>query len=411
MTDFKFLEIKQGEFDNFRDSISKASFQQTGNMGKLLKSRGYQVHYFAGLVKDEIQIAALVSQIKIFGGFRYELNFGPISKSGIEDNIWLKFVNEIQKFVKKSNGLYLLVKPDLDYEIYNDNFEIQATENQNILNSLPSLKFIKLNPSRINLEGDGDFGWHYRKSIEHLADNKALFKSYSKDGQYSIKKTQQFGITVRPLAYNELSEFKKITEATSERRDFSDHDLAYYELFYKSFAEKAKFLVAEINFQTYVTALKDQITKLQAQIDKSESAKKQKQREEWQSQIHSQEKRLTEISPFLEKYQDQAVILAAALFVESGDELVYFSSGSFEEFKALQAPFALQYEAMSEALAKNKVTYNFYGVTGQFDGSDGVLRFKQKFSGYLAKKLGVFLYAPNPIKYNAIRLLKKALKR
>ncbi|HHR8875828.1 TPA: peptidoglycan bridge formation glycyltransferase FemA/FemB family protein, partial [Streptococcus agalactiae] len=50
-------------------------------------------------------------------------------------------------------------------------------------------------------------------------------------------------------------------------------------------------------------------------------------------------------------------------------------------------------------------------IQGNFDGSDGVLRFKQNFNGYIVRKMGTFRYYPNPLKYKSIQLLKKILRR
>ena len=41
---------------------------------------------------------------------------------------------------------------------------------------------------------------------------------------------------------------------------------------------------------------------------------------------------------------------------------------------------------------------------GVFDGSDGVLRFKQNFNGYIVRKMGTFRYYPNPLKYKSLVL-------
>ncbi|MFR6420558.1 MAG: peptidoglycan bridge formation glycyltransferase FemA/FemB family protein [Streptococcus salivarius] len=46
-----------------------------------------------------------------------------------------------------------------------------------------------------------------------------------------------------------------------------------------------------------------------------------------------------------------------------------------------------------------------------FDGSDGVLRFKQNFNGYIVRKMGTFRYYPQPFKYKAIQGIKKLLGR
>lgn len=67
-------------------------------------------------------------------------------------------------------------------------------------------------------------------------------------------------------------------------------------------------------------------------------------------------------------------------------EAVYLFSGSYPEFNRFYAPALLQEHAMLTAIARGIKTYNFLGITGEFDGSDGVLRFKQNFNGYILQK-------------------------
>lgn len=66
---------------------------------------------------------------------------------------------------------------------------------------------------------------------------------------------------------------------------------------------------------------------------------------------------------------------------------------------------------MKEALKRNIPFYNFLGITGIFDGSDGVLRFKQNFNGYIVRKMGTFRYYPQPLKFKILSLIKKLLRR
>ncbi|MGZ7230826.1 peptidoglycan bridge formation glycyltransferase FemA/FemB family protein, partial [Streptococcus pyogenes] len=46
-----------------------------------------------------------------------------------------------------------------------------------------------------------------------------------------------------------------------------------------------------------------------------------------------------------------------------------------------------------------------------FDGSDGVLRFKQNFNGYIFRKMGTFRYYPKPLKFKVLQGIKKILGR
>ena len=66
---------------------------------------------------------------------------------------------------------------------------------------------------------------------------------------------------------------------------------------------------------------------------------------------------------------------------------------------------------MTESIKRDIPFYNFLGIMGIFDGSDGVLRFKQNFNGFIVRKMGTFRYYPNPLKFKIIQLIKKILRR
>lgn len=66
---------------------------------------------------------------------------------------------------------------------------------------------------------------------------------------------------------------------------------------------------------------------------------------------------------------------------------------------------------MTKAIKKGIPFYNMLGVTGDFDGSDGVLGFKQNFNGYVIKKFSSFTYYPKPMKHKLINHLKYLLGR
>lgn len=69
---------------------------------------------------------------------------------------------------------------------------------------------------------------------------------------------------------DELHLFKDITSSTSDRRDYNDKSLEYYEYLFDSFGEHAEFLVATLNFQEYHTNLEKDQAKLRVKLDKLE---------------------------------------------------------------------------------------------------------------------------------------------
>jgi len=103
--------------------------------------------------------------------------------------------------------------------------------------------------------------------------------------------------------------------------------------------------------------------------------------------------------------------MCGSLFIYTKQEAVYLFSGSYTEFNKFYAPAVLQEYVMQEAIKRGIACYNFLGIQGIFDGSDGVLRFKQNFNGHIVRKMGTFRYYPKPLRYKTIQGLKKVLGR
>lgn len=93
------------------------------------------------------------------------------------------------------------------------------------------------------------------------------------------------------------------------------------------------------------------------------------------------------------------------------NQAIYFIGGSRTEYQKLPGAFMIQFEAMKRTIQRNIPLYNFFGVEGNFDGSDGVLRFKKNFNGYIIRNAGSFIYYPHPFKYNVIQTLKNIKNR
>ena len=71
---------------------------------------------------------------------------------------------------------------------------------------------------------------------------------------------------MKQLNRDELQLFKEITSSTSDRRDYQDKTLDYYQTFYDSFGDKVEFMIATLNFEHYLAILQKH-NDLQSQIN------------------------------------------------------------------------------------------------------------------------------------------------
>lgn len=407
------IEIRAEEFSKIIQVASEKSFLQSIEMANLLKKRGMNTHFLAYRTNNQYKIAALVFSKAMTGGLYMELNSGPVC---LDEDYLQEFYRALKDYASKNGVLELVVKPYQTYQTFDTNGEAISPEKTEIISTLINLGY-QHDGLQTGYPG-GEPDWHYVKDLTNITQEN-LIQSFDKKGRPLIKKAQTFGIKLRRLERNELHLFKEITGSTSERREYSDKSLDYYEHFYDSFGSKTEFMVASLNFQDYYNLLSEQSDQCQDSLEEiiskygeePSSVKPKNQLKQLNKQLLSLKTRKQEAKDFITKYGQQDVILAGSLFIYTPQEAVYLFSGSYTEFNKFYAPALLQEHVMLEAIKRGISFYNFLGITGVFDGSDGVLRFKQNFNGYIVRKTGTFRYYPRPLRYRIIQIIKKIIGR
>ena len=385
------ITLTREEFQTYSDQVSSRSFMQSVQMGDLLEKRGARIVYLALKQEGEIQVAALVYSLPMLGGLHMELNSGPIYT---QQDALPVFYAELKEYAKQNGVLELLVKPYETYQTFDSEGNPIDTEKKSIIQDLTDLgyQFDGLTRGYPN----GEVSWHYIKDLKDY-DDVSLLKTFNKNSIRNIQSAFDFNILIRNAEREEIPTFKKIIEETGKRQGFEDKNLDYYFKLYDMFGDKADFLIAEVNPQQSIDALNVKM----ASLDKKSK------------QFHQQYQALQKKKDFLTSLDSESgnVVLACALIIYTNTEATYLFGGSYAEYQKFSAPFLLQYHAMKQTMQRNIHQYNFLGIQGIFDGSDGVLRFKQNFNGYIVRKAGTFRYHPSPLKYKAIQLVKKILGR
>ena len=405
--------ISKEEFTSFANTVPHRSFIQSAEMADLLVERGNTVQFIAWKEDDQVQVAAILYSLPMTGGLHMEINSGPLYQ---KEAMLEPFYAALKDYAKDNGAIELVIKPYDTYQTFDSDGNPISEEQTHFMDTLKKLGYQHDGLTTGYPGGEGD--WHYVKDMEGITE-KNLLKSFSKKGKPLVKKAKSFGIELKRLNRDELQLFKDITSSTSDRRDYQDKTLDYYQTFYDSFGDKADFMIATLNFHHYYTNLEKDQAKLAQKIEKLQkdlevnpnSEKKQNQLREFSSQFDTFEVRKKDAKECIEKYGDQDVILAGSLFVYMPQESTYLFSGSYTEFNKFYAPAVLQEYMMLETIKRGITRYNFLGIQGIFDGSDGVLRFKQNFNGYIVRKMGTFRYYPSPLKYKLISLIKKLLGR
>ena len=385
--------ISREEFYQHSLTTSNHSFLQSIEMADLLQKRGATIQYIGWKEQGTLAISAILYSLPMTGGLHYEINSGPI----VTDARYLPdFYKALQDYVKENGGIEFLLKPYDHYQVFDSNGNPTEEEQKQLLHSLLDLGY-QFDGLQVGYPG-GEPVWHYLKDLTDY-DAKSLLKSFNKNCSRNITTALNYDISIRNISRDEIPQFKKIIEETGKRQGFEDKSLDYYYDLYDTFKDNAEFLIAEINTTDALAYLDQKISLL------NPSSK------QYEQQLQKLEKQKTIVRETLADETAETVPLACALIIYNPSEVTYLFGGSYTKYQKFSAAFLIQYHAMKRALEKGITLYNFLGIQGIFDGSDGVLRFKQNFNGYIVRKMGTFRYYPNPLKFKTLSLIKRILGR
>ena len=388
-----FKIISREDFYQHSLTTSNHSFLQSIEMADLLQKRGATIQYIGWEEQGTLAISAIIYSLPMTGGLHYEINSGPI----VTDARYLPdFYKALQDYVKENGGIEFILKPYDHYQVFDSNGNPTEKEQEQLLHSLLDLGY-QFDGLQVGYPG-GEPVLHYLKGLTDF-DEKSLLKSFNKNCSRNITTALNYDISIRNINRDEIPQFKQIIEETGKRQGFEDKSLDYYYDLYDTFGDDAEFLIAEINRANAFAYLDQKISLL------NPSSK------QYEQQLQKLEKQKTIVRETLADETAETVPLACALIIYNPSEVTYLFGGSYTKYQKFSAAFLIQYHAMKRALEKGITLYNFLGIQGIFDGSDGVLRFKQNFNGYIVRKMGTFRYYPNPLKFKTLSLIKRILGR
>lgn len=385
-------EISRNEYDEFLGRVESYSFLQTSEMAEVLKSNNRKIKLLALVEGEKILAVGLAFIRKIFGGERIDLMVGA---SAVDPSYEYIFYDKLRAYVKEEGFLKLVIKLDKDYRIYDQEGNLLDEKDTSYIEEMKKVGYMENDGSVTSDDGSPDF--QFIKDMKDFIPDKDenLIKSFNKNAQRKIKKAKELDIKVRAIKREELEDFKVLTEETAERQGFGDKSINYYQTFFDEFASRTEFLTSEIDFNHSIARLENLI----GSMDQNSKGNKER--------IASLRKDLEMLEAFKKEAKRDVIPLANMILVYLEDEVIYFLGGSLTKYQKLPGAFILQYEAMRRICQREIPVYNFFGIDEGFEKSDGVLRFKQNFNGYVIQKAGAFIFYPDPEKYLELEKIKK----
>lgn len=406
----KFLEITEEEFRDFYNESDQRTFLQTPEIAKLREKNGWTSH-FVGVKNDEklVAVAMLVSIKRHFGKYEF---YSPRGFLLDYNNFTLLefFTNEMKKYVKNNNGYAFRIDPYI--------INIERNSEGNIVqggkdNSLIKHSFKKLGYKRIPKKEMEQVEWMYALDVFGKTEDDIL-RNMRPNTRNIIKKTLKYGIEIKELKREELGEFYKIMVETGKRKGFNVRSLEYFEDMYDLYSPRCeiKYLVTKLNLKKHIKLLKDERKKcIEEKEELSPNKHNDGKRKTLDELIETINSKIRIAEDFIKK-DGEVITLSGSMFMLTQPEVLYLSSGNYEEYMCYNSQYLIQWEMIKYAIHNGYRRYNFYGITGCFDKNDkdyGIYEFKTRFNGYCEELIGEYVM-PTSYIYYLINFMHK-LKR
>ena len=385
----EFFELTEQEYESYWKNHPLKTFLSSKEIGKLRKKRNWQVNY-VGIKENETLCGAtmLLSKRKKLNKYEFYSPRGFLIDYN-NQKLLEYFTKEIINYIKSKNGYKLRIDPyiinkerDRDGNIIKD-----GKNNEKIIKNLKKLGFKKV-PQNKNEQ----VTWMFSLDLEGKTEEDIL-KEMKPNTRNIIKKTEKIGIKIKELALDELPKFNNIIKSTGIRKHFITRDNSYYEDMYKLFHQKneVKYYITELDLNNYVELLEKEKYDKENKLQRKNI--KQTKKEELEKDIKILEKKIIDAKDIKRRTNSDIITLSGSMFMLIEPEIVYLSSGNYEEYLKFNSQYLIQWELIKYGIRKGFKKHNFYGIPENINNHPdnyGIYEFKKGFNGYVEELIGEY---------------------
>ena len=407
----KFEIIKESEYRKYWERHPLKTFLSAPEISELRKRNNWETFY-VGVKEGNKLIAAtmLLSHKRHFNRYEFYSPRGYLLDFKNKELVEF-FTKELKKFIKSKKGYIFRVDPYLIYKErdIDGNIVEDGEDNSEVVDNLLRLGFKKV-PSK-NLE---QVSWMFSLDLEGKTEEEIL-KEMKPGTRNKIRKTEKYGIEVNEINYDELDRFQAIMEETSKRKGFSNRKLSYYQDMYKLFHDKGeiKYFITELNLKKYAEGLEEEKKTREDKLNSLTDAKyNDGAKKNLTNEIESISKRIDDAKNIIKEKGTDIITLSGSMFMLIQPEVIYLSSGNYEEFLKFDSQYLIQWELIKYGIKNKFKKHNFYGIPENINTHPkdyGIYEFKRGFNGYVEELIGEF-ELPISWHYKLFKLIHKIKK-
>ena len=393
-----FTEISSDELQKVQEKNNDRYYlQQAAVYSKMQNFNNLKTKILA--VKENDEVLAYATFIyfpykKFF--FKVTAQHGPIMDYSNTELVRF-YMTELKKyFAKDFRVLCVRVNPFLNERIYKDIEYVETTkesiETDKILTSLgykPLNDDLFTNPTLASR-------CIYSRELEETLTEDTLLKTVSTLAKRSINKAIKEGITVKEIdIFNDedAAIFDSINKSTEDRINFQIRTSEYFRNLKTALGDKLHLMVSYLDCDSLISKLNKEIEDFNSEktklTEKLESGKVNPEKTmnkiaRIDESIAFNNDKIAKISSLKEDHGN-IIYLSCASFIETKQDLIYFTGGMKKEFSRFNGSYLVMYTMIKYAIRNNFKIFNFFGTSKEFTSEDAtdysVLQFKRHFNG------------------------------
>ena len=393
-----FTEISSDELQKVQEKNNDRYYlQQAAVYSNMQKFNNLKTKILA--VKENDEVLAYATFIYFpYKKFFYKVTaqHGPIMDYSNTELVKF-YMTELKKyFAKDFRVLCVRVNPFLNERIYKDIEYVETTkesiETDKILTSLgykPLNDDLFTNPTLASR-------CIYSRELEETLTEDTLLKTVSTMAKRSINKAIKEGITVKEIdIFNDedAAIFDSINKSTEDRINFQIRTSEYFRNLKTALGDKLHLMVSYLDCDSLISKLNKEIEDFNAEknklTEKLESGKVNPEKTmnkiaRIDESIAFNNDKIAKITSLKEEHGN-IIYLSCASFIETKQDLIYFTGGMKKEFSRFNGSYLVMYTMIKYAIRNNFKIFNFFGTSKEFTSEDAtdysVLQFKRHFNG------------------------------
>lgn len=411
--------ITPEEYEAFGNDKTNWTFMNSLEQGRKMAGNGWSVEYLGGFEDGKLKAAALHGSMPVAKLYHYSylpagILFEEESPEAIE-----AFSKGLLTYLKGRNTLYVQTDPHTIWRERDADGQIVegGKDNTELAEAFEKAGWNWEKPQ----PGYQDDRVYYVSVLDTKGkDIDTLMKEMDQQTRWSINRARKYDLVIRtPRDEKDLEAFEKMMAHTGERNGFEINDAAYYRRTLESFGNRGELLLAFMDTEKFRESQQVLYDEAKARLEAAEEKLKEnpnskkfvKKKKVELEAMELAEKKMQEADELKEKYGSE-ILLAGSLFCNTDRETCYLYSGAYDEFLKYNAPYAIHYEELKRTLDAGRDTYNFYGISGNFEKDEPgypLFAFKRGFGCGIQEYLGLFTLPVKGLEFSLYNKMKHVI--